>query len=1100
MRKSLLRVLARTPSPTYFHSHARCCLIASDQSLLGCHKHNDTSTPKPTRRRHQHTASRSPREDTFRPRWFDLSASQPTSSQNNGSVQLAQITKGKWPTEPEEWASLMNPFLPKELRASDDFPLSARYHGDEEILDLMELLTIAQSKYDVNVLEYMCLGQRRYKAVLHLADSLLKPLDRSTTDINIEQLPSNLNWPFSFTKGPNTSIELKPPSHLRRKTPAYWEESFNYDGAASSGLQDRRVMQLILPLLAKLVVTASKFTKIDRDSDVEPQKIMRTVHQIIARMHNFDLVPSEMYNYSLPQGTTVVQRPPILHLLSSRILSTVSDAVWRSQQDEAIEQALKQGLSHKQIHQDVPGGRFRLKVRELGPEVWLEFLIWCCVEGGYAAAGTRIINILREQTNDPWFAIHWCSNHGIETRLPLVDWERAKHRLGGTAGRLEGYSAEEPFAHIPSHTISAEVVLALVECLFNNMHTGIKGSGHSVQKFQKDILAVVSFLEPHALGPEYFNYLTVRFLQTSSGFLKTQPDILRRWYQIITQLRSLETVQPQAVGMPGLTLQRIATQTELQASILHQALQGYINQQNASQAVNCVTDIQTHVDSSRLESIGNFLVSSSQHGNVDELPEGAQKIRLDFLKSHGQLPIYKLAAFLNLVTDSRLFGLGQWLLESEDVDGPLIPKSSYQSLCMTVALTKYADATKDDDLMMQVLQARNSSKIRSSVNILRATVNASISISDWRTARHYLRELRSVPGGGYSPKIVTRLGARIIHIESQLDTAKYDQDLTQATGLLYDILSGQYDGPKSGFMLPVRKKFDQEIGYLLRIFQNLQPPKWRELGGRTHVPAGHLAGLAGLFKPKFPVSNEAKLSPVTFNDLLSAIVESRGVVEGVRMWNLFCKDPYTSATSEEVPSLDDYLVPEIRILSEDDEEVSYVLRSTEQLPQLMYDRVPIISSAHDDLSNIPVTGAILSDKKITRGSFNPIVVPNAQTLHIIVRAAIAEKKQLEGMLHASQKAKLNKVLEWATELYPALGYSKRDIELETQIPQSIKGEITSPTQVKWMNDRLRVKAGIREKGQPDIGILFKSNAPLTRLPGVQRPGTSQDQPIDDLDN
>ncbi|KAK5044863.1 hypothetical protein LTR84_010401 [Exophiala bonariae] len=1042
------------------------------------------------------TPPRSPEADILHPRWFDLSAGQPTSFQYNGLVKSARAIKRKWPTYPEEWASLMDSFLPKELRSNDSLPVSALHQGEDDIRDLMELLAIAQSKYDINVLQYMTLGQRRYKAVLHLADSLLKPLDRSSKNANVESLPSNLNWPFSFTKGPKTPLELKSPSHPRKNQIPYWESSFDYDGATIHGLEERRVMQLILPLLAKLVVTATQFAKLDMKFDAERQKIMRTVHQIIARMHNLDLVPSEMYSYSLPQGTTFVQRPPILHLLSSRILSTVSDAVWRSQQDEAIEQALKQGLTHKQISQDVPGGRFRLKVRELGSEVWLEFLLWCCVEGGYAAAGTRIINILREETENPWYAVHWCSNHGIETRLPLVDWERAKYRLGGTAGRVEGYSADEPFAHIPSQTISAEVVLALVECQFNNMHTGIKGSGHSVQKFQKDILAVVSFLEPHALGPEYFNYLTVRFLQTGGGFLNTQPDLLRRWYEIITQLRSLETVQPQTVGMPGLTLQRIATQTELQASILHQALQGYMNQNNASQAVNCVTDIQTHVDSSRLESIGNFLLSSSQHGNPDDLPEGAHKIRLDFLKSHGQLPLYKLAAFLNLVTNTQLFGLGQWLLESEDVDGPLIPKSGYQSLCMTVALTKYAGATKDDGLMRQVLQARKSSKIRSSVNILRATVNASISLSDWRTARHFLRELKSVPGGGYSPKIVTRLGARIIQIESQLNPSNQGKDLTEATGLLYDILAGQYDGAKSGFMLPVRKRFDQEIGYLLRIFQNLLPPKWRETGGQAYVPAGHLADLARLFKPKYSVSNEANMSVTTFNDLLSAIVESRGAVEGVRMWNLFCKDPYTSATSEEVPSLEDYLVPEIRVVPGEEEGVSYVLRSTEQMPQLMYDRVPIIASVHEDLSNIPITEASLVDNKITRGSFNPIVVPNTQTLHVIVRAAIAEKKQLEDMLHTSQKAKLNKILDWATELYPALGYSKRDIELETQIPQSIRGEITSPTQLKWMNDRLRVKAGIREKGQPDIGVLFTSDAPLTRLPGVERLGTSQGHPSD----
>lgn len=1004
-------------------------------------------------------------------------------------MKSSESTDGQWPSDPEGWASLMDAYLPQELRSADNKTWDILHQDGENFMDLEEILLNAR----IDILEYMSLNQGRYKAVLYLADSLLKPLDRPAENAHIDQLPSNIRWPFSFTQAPRTPIELDSSSVMWKNSSASWEEPFDYDEVANLGQQDRKVMQLILPLLAKLVVAASQLARLEAEgvtrtqSDVEAQKIMRTVHQIIARMHNLGLVPSEMYNYSLPQDTTTVQRPPILHLLSSRILSTVSDAVWRSQQDEAIEQALKQGMDYKQISRDVPGGRFRLKVRELGPEVWLEFLVWCCVDGGYAAAGVRIINILRDQTESPWYAIHWCSNHGIETRLPRVEWERAKHRLGGTAGRLEGYSAEEPFAHIPRQTISAEVVLGLVECLFNNIHTGIKGSGHSVQKFQKDIHAVISFLEPHALGPEYFNYLTVRFLQTSSAYLKTQPDVLRGWYQVVSQLRSLETVQPQAVGMPGLTLQRIAAQTELQAGILHQALQGYINHNNATQAVNCFTDIQTHVDASRLESIGTFLLSPSQHDSVGNPLEGFQKSSVDFLKSHGQLPIYKMAAFLNLVTNAQLFGLGQWLLDSADVDGPLIPESVYQSLCMTVALTKYAAATKDDELMKRVLSARQSARTRPSVNILRATVNALISISDWGTARLFLNELKTLPGGGYSPKIVTRLGAKIIQIESQLSTSKQDKDLSEATGLLYDILAGIFDGPRSGFMLSVRKRFNQEIGFLLRIFQNLPPPKWREAGERSHVPAGKLAELAHLFKPRFPVSNEANLAPETFNDLLMSIVEFRGAVEGVRMWNLFCKDPHTSATSEEVPSLDDYMVPEIRIVAGDDEAISYVLRSAEQMPQLMYDRVPIIATEFEDLSGIPVMGDGAGERKITRGSFNPIVVPNTQTLHIIVRAAIDEKRQLADLMHAAKNAKLDKVLGWAAELYTALNYSKRDIELETRIPQSLRGENSSPTQLKWMNDRLRVRSGIREKGQPDIGSMFTTDARLTRLPGVPRP-------------
>jgi hypothetical protein len=1013
-------------------------------------------------------------------------------------VTTSGAKKAQYPSDPEAWASQLDQYLPKELRSTGDSNSSGVLQGDVNIKDVVKILTLARSRSNVDILEYMSLSQGRYKAVLYLADLLLQPLAGSADDSKINQLPSNIKWPISFTEPSFLPVELDSSSYLWTKNSAYWEKPFD---DATADRQDEKVMQFILPLLAKLTIAASQFAELEAKDTIltlpenESKNIMRTVHQIIARLHNLGLVPQEMYNYSLPKGTTNVQRPPILHLLSSRILSTVSDAVWRSHQDEAIELAVKQGMDYKQISQDVPGGRFRLKVRELGPEVWLEFLVWCCVEGGYASAGAQIINILRDQNESPWYAVHWCSNHGLETPVPRVDWDKAKIRLGGTAGRLEGYSAEEPFAHIPRQTISAEVVLALVECLFNSINTGVRGSGLSLQKVQKYILEVISFLEPHALGPEYFNYLTVRFLQTGSVHIEAQPDVLRNWYNVISQLRSLETIKPQAGRRPSLNLERIAAQTELQAGILHQALQAFINQSNATQAVNCFTDIQHHVDTSRLESIGTFLMSPSQQNGVARSLEGDQKSGLDFLKSHGQLPMYKMAAFLNLVTNTQLFGLGQWLLDSVDVDGPLIPKSVYHQLCMTVSLTKYADASGDYDLIKEVMRARKPVALKPSVNVLRAIVNALISVSDWSSASNFLRELKMLPGGGYSPKTVARLGVKIIQVESQLRRLKQNKDLAQATELLSDILSGAFDGSRADFTLSVKRVFDQQIGYLLRLFENLPPVKERDIAyipnqqleERAHLPASQLPDVARMFKPKFPLSNEANLAPETFNDVLSAIVEFRGAVEGVRMWNLFCKDPRSSAISEKVPLLGEYVVPESGTMDgEDGDDVFYVLRSKEQMPQLMDDHVPIIATGYEESSDIPLVGDYPNNTQAEQRSFNPIVVPNIQTLHIIVRGAIAEKRQLQGLMLAKE-AELDKVLKWATNFYKALNYSKKDIEAETHLSQSLKGENASQAQLKWLYDRSRDESGVREKSKLDIRGMFTAAAPLTRLPGVKRP-------------
>ncbi|KEF61399.1 uncharacterized protein A1O9_02965 [Exophiala aquamarina CBS 119918] len=1016
-------------------------------------------------------------------------------------MTASESSHALYPSDPEIWASQLDQYLPKELRSPGSQISGVWFQDDDDINNVMTILSVARGRANVDILEYMGLDQGRYKAVLYLADMLLQPLAGSADDSKINQLPSNIQWPISFTGPEFDPVHLESSSYSWTKSTAWWEKPSD---DAIDRQHHEKVMQVILPLLAKLTVAASQLVELEgkgavRDlSQVEAKRIMRTVHQIAARLHNLGLVPLEMYQYSLPLGTTNVQRPPILHLLSSRILSTVSDAVWRSQQDEAIDRAVQQGLNYQQISQDVPGGRFRLKVRELGPEVWLEFLMWFCVDGGYASAGAQIISVLRCQTDSPWYAVHWCSNHGLETAVPRVDWDKAKTRLGGTAGRLEGYSAEEPFAHIPRQTISAEVVLALVESLFNSLNTQISGSGLSTQKFLSYLLEVLSFLEPHALGPEYFNYLTVRFLQTGSASSEAPPDDLRNWYHVISQARSLETIKSATGRTRSLDLERIAAQTELDAGVLHQALQGYINQSNATKAVNCFTDVQRHVDASRLESIGTFLMSAPQENNGFSPMKEDDRSRLDFLKSHGQLPTYKMAGFLNLVTRARLFGLGQWLLDSVDVDGPLIPESLYGELCMTVSLTKYADATGDDDLIKQVAAAPRRLRRNVSVNALRAITNALISVSDWPNASRFLTQLKDAPGGGYSPKIVARLGAKIIQIESQLRRLKQNKDLSEASALMSDILAGVFDGPRADFTLSVIKTFDQQVGYLLRLFENLPSVKERdimyipdaEIGKRAHRPASQLTALAHKFKSKFPLSNDANLAPETFNEVLSAIVQFRGAKEGVRMWHLFCKDPRYSAASEKAPLLGEYIVPEGGTTEgEDDLEYSlYVSRSEEQMPPLMDGHVPIISAEHKESATIPVVGESPDESQSAEGSLNPMVVPNLQTLHIIVRGALAEKRHGQGLM-LEKEADLDWVLRWATHFYKALNYSKEDIEAETQLPVSLKGENTSQAQLKWFLQRPGQEAApsMQEMGKLDIKGMFNAAAPLTRLPGVKRP-------------
>lgn len=934
------------------------------------------------------------------------------------------------------------------------------FQNEQTAKDVLVLLAIGRNKTNVDLLVHMALAQGRHDAVLHLVDVLLTSATSAFAP-DPDELPSNIKWPVSFVEKWSEPINLDHGYHSNPRRLSPWPTPF-HDSVDARGRE--KPMQAILPILAELTLAASSPSQMANDTT------MRTVHRIIARMHSLDLVPSEVYDYSLPCGPTTTQRPPIMHLLSSRILTSISDAVWCSQQDEAIAQALDSGKSRFEVGRSVPGGPVRPRVSKLGPEPWIEFLLWCCVDGGYTSAGVRIINLLHQSPGDPWFPINWCSDEPMDGTAPKVNWAKAKHRFGGPVGRLEGYSSDKPLAEIPPRTISTEVVMAMVESFFSNSNVGIKGSGLSATKTQQGILDVVKFLEPHYLGPGYFDYLTVRFLQSEGIAIADQPEVLREWTSAISQMRSLKTVRPRPTPRMNFELDTVMTHSELHVGILQQVLQGHINRNNTVQAVEVFAQIQQHVDSSKLESMGRFLTVDQIAPTTTWLERQSSNARRDYVASHGQLPPYRIAGFLNLVTDAGLFGLGDWLIESPDVDGPLIPVQEYPHLSLIVALIKYADKAQDAQLIRAVISSRQGWKLKPPVNVLRSLVNAMVSISDWRGAESILQSLKGVPGGGYSPRIVTRIAAKLRYAEAQIEQGRkvesHKEEVEQSFRMLVDILGGKYDGGLADFTLQVRREFHRQIGFLLRVFHNTRSEMLQEV--------------ARVFKSKYPTSNQARLAPGLFNDLLAMIVETNGAAEGRRMFLLFCKNPrqYLFQEAGESQVIGDYVIPEHSSVDDDGNDDSQSLPTQFAMDLGTEDRVQAIPFEEEDPGSL-ATNPISS--RANQG-FNPIVIPNLQTLHIIVRRALVEKAKLRGAMK-DREGELYHILRWAEHYYKAFNVSRRDIEAETQLPASLRDKDVSLTNLRSLYSRDRKKLDIAERGRLKISGQFLSDTAKTRLPG-----------------
>lgn len=283
---------------------------------------------------------------------------------------------GGLPEPPEIWLRKLEPFLPPRLRLS-----GGRDKPRSDISLLVSTLRYSKNQIKdrrgepLDLLTSLVVDHGRYDAVLYLIDKLLHFAAGREDIASRDCLPSNLQWVTpSMTllreewhpvnaEAIGVQKKLRPLESLEQR----------YEQIPTAG-SEKIALSLVWHFLGATIIRSA-------NSNLEnAQALLKIVYRALAIAHHLNLVPDNVYSYSPTHFSSTLHRPPILHLLSSRILNTLSDAVWRSKQEEAISEAASSGISFRQLGQDPPGGRFRLKVRDLGPEAWLELILWCCVE------------------------------------------------------------------------------------------------------------------------------------------------------------------------------------------------------------------------------------------------------------------------------------------------------------------------------------------------------------------------------------------------------------------------------------------------------------------------------------------------------------------------------------------------------------------------------------------------------------------------------------------------------------------------------------------------------------------------------------------------
>jgi hypothetical protein len=784
------------------------------------------------------------------------------------------------------WFNALEPLLPSHLRSQSFSGKASSLTAKETAMALAHIITKARTENygAIDVLMELGIKRGRWSAVMFVVESLIADAATQIPTQGPDQLPSNLNWPSLDDDLLKQSMEVGRTTYKLNGTSDQWDE-FRFDPRYTDSMsitKNQAILQLWMSLGSIILESA----------DLLPErsaKVMGYVYQVIAKLHNSNFIPDQVYSYRHTSYDSTVRRPPIMHLLSSRILTTLSDAVWRAHQDEVIEKAVRAGTTYRDLGHDPPGGRFRLKVRELGPEVWLEFVLWCCVDGGFATAGAWIVERMRTRHADnPWFAVQWTSPDGDNASYEgHIDWSRVKLRHGGTVGQIEGYSREKPFAEMESRTVSTEVILALVEGAINARSPDVRRRGETQGAAQTAVVRLLSFLEPHNLPLRYFDYLAARLLQETLFDFEGDYTGLQRLAERLKFLRSLETTQTPLEPLPSLQVDSILEQSEVYAGVLHQVLESTAVQNRFRPAAEAFALTQEVVDQSKLRSIASFL-HSPRRADQGFFSTRDFTFSDEYTSSHGQLPAQKLAPFLDIVTDAGELEVGQWLLQSMDVDGPLIPLSAYNRTSLSPAILRFAALARDHLLIGDVVDMVSQRPSNPPVTFLRSLADTELKLHDFETAGRTLAELNTAKVGGIGLSNIANIVAAIIRIERT--TRKSPEErirrlLNPAQSLLEWVLRGDFRSITGDFTKEQIKEYRRSIACLLRVAEV--------------IPNSVLPEIARRWMPEFAESNVVGLNPRVFDIVLDAVVQSMGAKVGMMLWDLFCEERSTDAKETE---------------------------------------------------------------------------------------------------------------------------------------------------------------------------------------------------------
>ena len=899
--------------------------------------------------------------------------------------------------KPAAWATAIESYLPLNLRLGGE-KVSEEVIQHEILLPihtLAKVLSQARSYCKVDLLSYIGVYQERWEAVIWLVKAMMEEYPgHMEMERRSSQLPPLL-WQTvdkSLDEVTDNAIQVDVPQasevplehnglygHLSLGQYTWPEESDRWEDFHILG---RKSLGQIWQSLGTMILQAADRPAEDSSYSI----IMSNVFRILGHLHRINALPDSIYNYVPPTDPTVLQRPPTLHLLSKRIMSTLSDVEWGLQWEETITKAMSQGY-------ELPKASVQPKIREFGPELWLDLILWACVEGGWVSEGAMIVIEMERRVasrDTRWSTISW--SEICERKAPKLDWtsilklEIDKTRLNQVGG-IGIATGTNSHVEMGNRTVSREVVLALIDGLFNHPQSIAGDFGMTTVELRRNLIACKGLLDcNHADLDRNFTDAAVLRIFESCENVKEQPGSLHRFLDLMST--EVEHVTRNS-GTASLAQGPEINDSTAVLGLRYRNLHSFSVNGNMLGSIETFRKIQSFIDTRREGKILAFAdVLRERLGRGDEVSDLTRdKGDYGALVRPPQIPLSALASFIDLIINSRFFNLGNWLLLNEDIDGGLIDPAIYSNQNLQPALLRYGTATSNSRLLTKVLVGLETPL---SEPIVHALLRFQIVLGRWTAVEELLEYLRNTPEMAWKPSDATTIAKAIMQLEHEPSDNANADSISQALALLQNLVNGKYNTKADPSQLLPDFSQNRMANQLGRILQTLPG----SLGRITTRTTGE----------DLRAHASADITPNAFNIILETIVDHYGSLAGQKLWDQWSRAPNIRKQEQQPHSStggrERVVIPTL-----------YMLRS--------------------------ILRPVLDTRRALHAAWKKDLIKTQK-----VKTAPSKNQEKASIVAPSEKYRLNdedqKILDWGISMYKEFGLSNYEIngEIPGSFPQS----------------------------------------------------------------